>query len=324
MHPYSDKTFFQFFQVLFKRLIAWMGGNPFTAASDEVQLGVLALVALSCAAVGSFLVFRKMTMLANSLSHTVLLGIVAAYLLLSRFSEQPQMMGGFSLGALFLAALITALLTTVFTEFFTKTLKLQEDASIGLIFSTFFALGVVLVTLFTKNVHIGTEAIMGNVDALQFQDVKLAGFIFALNATICGLFFKGFFSTTFDPGYSKSIGLSPGFFHYLLMALTAVTVICAFRAIGVFLVLALIVGPVLIARFFTQDFKKLILLSGMIGGGCAIFSVALSRHLLTAHKMALSTGGLCISMLFFAYICSALFSMAKHRMLSINARRAIL
>src|SRR4029077_18141377 len=105
------------------------------------------------------------TMLANSLSHTILLGIVIAFLIGS--SSEGFHEGRLNLTLLFAAALGSGLLTAVVTEILTKSVKLQEDASLGLVFTTFFALGIVLVNLLARNVHIGAEVVMGNVDALH-------------------------------------------------------------------------------------------------------------------------------------------------------------
>ncbi|NGX51579.1 MAG: Manganese transport system membrane protein MntB, partial [Chlamydiae bacterium] len=167
INPYTGETFFGFFVLFGKRLLhAFSGG----LAPDEVQVVVLILIALSSSLVGTFLVLRKMTMVANSLSHTVLLGVVGAFLLVGQGEELFSL----SLPTLLVGALIAAFCTTFATEFVHKKLRLQEDASIGLIFTAFFALGVVLVTILARSKHLGIEAIMGNVDALHTSDVKLA------------------------------------------------------------------------------------------------------------------------------------------------------
>ena len=138
-----------------------------------------------------------------------------------------------SLQALLIASLVTALLTTVLTQGLMQVMKLQEDASIGLVFTTLFALAVVLVTCFTRNTHIGTEAIMGNVDALHIHDLKLALWIAGFDFLLVILLFKEFKIVTFDSTLATALGFSVAFFNYLLMVMTAATVIGAFRAVGV-------------------------------------------------------------------------------------------
>ena len=256
--PYFGKNFFEFFAVLFGRLIQWMQGDLSNAqlASDEIQLLVLIGVAFSSALVGAFLVLKRMTMLANSLSHTILLGIVIAYVICLPFlAASTKEAHTLSMEILFLAALLTGLLTTLLTHLLTAVMKLQEDASIGLVFTTLFALGVVLVTVFTRNAHIGTEVIMGNVDALHLDDLKLVFAVGLFDFFVILFFFKEFKMTTFDPGLAKALGISIHFFNYLLMVLVAATCIAAFRAIGVLLVLAYLVGPVLAARLLTASLK---------------------------------------------------------------------
>ena len=219
-------------------------------------------------------------MLANSLSHTVLLGILIAYLILLPFVPSGQEnLHGISLQALLIASLVTALLTTVLTQGLMQVMKLQEDASIGLVFTTLFALAVVLVTCFTRNTHIGTEAIMGNVDALHVHDLKLALWIAGFDFLLVILLFKEFKIVTFDSTLATALGFSVAFFNYLLMVMTAATVIGAFRAVGVLLVLGFLVGPVLTARLYTNHLKMVLILSSLIAIGCSWLAVALGRHL---------------------------------------------
>lgn len=297
-NPYEGKTFFGFCFLLLHRLWQFLTGQlPLSAlASDEIQMVVLIGVAASCALVGTFLVLRRMTMLANSLSHTILLGIVVAYVLTHEgvLGGTPTAAPPIDIQLMLLAAFLTGLVTTFLTEVLTKIARLQEDASTGLVFTSLFALGIILVTLLTRSAHIGTEVVMGNVDALHFEDVKLIFVILAIN-TICSiLFFKQFQITTFDAGLAQALGISPVVFNYLLMSLVSFTTIGAFRAVGVLMVLAFITGPVLMARLLTDQLKRMLILSIAIGCIASILGVALSRHLLTVYDLPLSTGGLVV------------------------------
>jgi manganese/zinc/iron transport system permease protein len=307
MNPYWGKHFFGVILLFFERMFYVLTGKlPLSAlAPDEIQICVLALLAISSAAIGTFLVMRKITMLANSLSHTVLLGIVISYVSMLAFLPKEQMSAhGIGVELLLLAALITGLITTLLTQLLTSLFRLQEDASTGLVFSMLFALGLVLITALTRNAHIGTEAIMGNVDALHADDLYLIFWIASLNLFTIILFFKEWKTTTFDPGFARSIGFSSPLFNYLLMGLTSVTVIGAFRAVGVLLVLAFLVAPVLTARLFSHRLKYVILLSAGIGIVCSLFSVGLSRHLLSVYHLPVSTSGLTIAMLGFSFFLS--------------------
>lgn len=326
MNPYWGKNFWEFFGIFFNRMLQAIKGNLSLdqLASDEVQMLVLICVAFSSSLIGVFLVLKKMTMLANSLSHTILLGVVLAYILFSPFSvvaagETPSL----NIEILLCAALITGLMTALLTQLFTHLLKIQEDASIGLVFTTLFALGIMIVTVFTRNAHIGTEVVMGNVDALHLNDLKLIFIVALANLLIITLLFKEFQITTFDGALAKSLGISTAFFNYLLMVQTAGTAIGSFRAVGVLLVLAFLVGPVLTARLLTDRLKPLILYSIGIGSLAAIVGVALSRHMLSVYQMPLSTAGLVVAVIGFFYLLALLFSPRYGILFSALRRKAV-
>lgn len=312
MNPYTGENFFGFFITLAQRVFSFFSGTLSGGlVSDEIQCIVLILLGLSLSFLGAFLVVKQMTMLANALSHTLLVGIVIAFLVLHHLLGDVFFLESFSsMKVLWVAALITGLITTLSTELLTHKLRVQEDASIGLVFTTLFALGVFLVTVFTRNMHIGVEAIMGNIDALHVDDIRSAG-LFTL-ATLCFylIFFRGFFASAFDPVFAKTLGFPVRRLDYLLMVLTAGGAIASFRAVGVLLFLAFLVGPVLIARLYTHSLKKIILLSFVISFGCSLFSVALSRHILTVFQKPISTGGLIVSCLLVLYLL-ALWSLKK-------------
>lgn len=304
-NPYSGQNFFGFFYQLTKRIFAFLSGDLAVdnLATDEIQILVLMGVAASAGIVGCFLVLRRMTMLANSLSHTILLGIVGAYLFTS--FNQPHS-DTLSIQALLIASVITGLLTAFLTEFLTKVARLQEDASTGIVFTSFFALGVVLLTLLTRNAHIGAEAVMGNVDSLQPEDCRLVFLILLMNVLVIFFFFKEYKITTFDPGLAQSFGISSVFFSYLLMVQVSATVIGAFRAVGVLMVLAFITGPALTARLLTDRLKIMLLLAVAIGCLASLIGVALARHLLTVHAIALSTAGLVVCVIVVIFLVVAL------------------
>ncbi|MDF2577279.1 MAG: ABC-type transporter, permease subunit [Chlamydiales bacterium] len=313
INPYRNQTFCSFFIVFIKRLWAFLTGQlPIqNLAADELQILVLVGVTLSCSLVGVFLVLRKMTMLANSLSHTILLGIVIVYLA-SRYWLPPINSEGHnflpSMQALLLAAILTAIMTTFCTQFITNTLGLQEDASIGLVFTSFFALGVILITLFTRNTHIGVEIIVGNADLVHIQDLYLAWMSAILNVCLFYIFFKEFQITSFDSAFAKALGLPVNFFHYLLMVQVSVSIVSSFRSVGVLLVLALIVAPALIARLFVFRLGYMLFLSCSIGIGCSIVGVALSRHILTNYNLPISTTGLIVCIFSVVYAIALLVS----------------
>lgn len=287
MSPYWGSGFFEFFQIFFSRLFS---GEIQNLASDEIQIGVLALAAISCALIGPFLVLKKMAMFANSLSHTILLGIAGAFLI----------MGGgtlFDLSHLVVGALIASLLTALLTEGLVKTFRLTEDSGIGLVFTFLFALGIVLVTLFIRDVHLGLESVMGNADALQPSDLRISAILAAVNAAFVFFFFRHFQMAAFDRDLAKCLGLPGSVFHFLLLLLVSFTCVSAFRAIGVLLVLAFLIGPYLTARLFCHRLKRLLLYSCLIGLAAVFCGVALSRHILSVFDLPVSTGGIVVCLI---------------------------
>jgi ABC-type Mn2+/Zn2+ transport systems, permease components len=200
----------------------------------------------------------------------------------------------------------------VCTQLLTHLIRLQEDASIGLVFTTFFALGIVLVTLFTRNTHIGTEVILGNIDALHLDDVKMIFGVALCNFVVIALFFKEFQITAFDPLMAASVGVFPAVFNYALVVLTAATAIASFRAVGVLLFLAFLVGPVLIARLFTNRLKVLIGVSIGVGLFCSVLGAGLARHFLTVYRAPLSTGGLVVCVLVVVYVFALIWKKRKN------------
>ncbi|CCB92133.1 putative metal transport system membrane protein CT_070 [Waddlia chondrophila 2032/99] len=298
INPYMGQNFLSFIAVFAMRMRLFFTGQLGIQelVSDEIQVFVLAGVAVSSSLLGCYLVLRKMTMLANALSHTILLGIVVVY-----FFSVYMLPGSdgyahlhLSIRALLAASLLMGIVTTFLTEFLTKSAGLQEDASIGIVFTSLFALGIILVTLLTRNAHIGTEIVMGNADALRLQDLKLVLAVLFLNIALIGLFYKEYAITTFDSGLSKTLGFSPVFFNYLLMTQVSATAIGGFRAVGVLMVLALMTGPSLIARLLTNHLRSMLLLSAAIGIFSAFVGVALSRHFLSVSGLAFSTGGVVV------------------------------
>ena len=310
MNPYYGQNFLEFFLVLFQRL-----GGVFTGtlplATDELQMAVLIGVSVSTAMVGTFLVLRRMAMLANSLSHSILLGIVLTFLLshgAGMVIDATHTHASLNFQLLFLAAIATGFVTSFLTEFLTKTVKLQEDASIGLVFNTFFSLGVILVTVYTRNVHLGTEAVMGNVDALHPDDLRLVGMIAAVNLILFLFLYRGYKITTFDPQLSSALGYRPTIYNYLLMLQVSITCVGAFRAVGVLLVLAFLTGPPLIARRLTHRLRTMLILATLVSVGASVMAVAVTRHLLSVYGLPLSTSGVVVCIILLFFVLTLLFA----------------
>jgi manganese/zinc/iron transport system permease protein len=315
--PYSGLDFFGFFPLFFSRMVLFLTGNLSwqQMASDEIQCCVLLFLGLSLSILGSFLVLKQMTMLANALSHTILLGIIGSFLLFHGWFSVEHLESSFtSMKVLWVASLVSGILTVLLTQFCTQVLHLQEDASIGLVFTTLFALGILLVTLYTKNLHLGTEAVMGNIDALHLDDLKTSMYLAGITILVIGMFFRGFFVGAFDVGFAKSLGWPTYLLNYLLMVLTAASAIASFRAVGVLLFLSFLVGPTLISLRYVCSIKTLIGMSFLVSVLCSFVAVALSRHLLTVFHMPLSTSGLLVALLSALYGTLILYSLLMKKL----------
>ena len=301
-HPYWGASFMEFFLILFSRLGLFIQGKLSLEelSSDEIQLVVLILIALAATLVGTFLVLTKMTMLANALSHTILLGLALAFMIGKVDGHAPML----SLPTLMIAALVSAFLTIVSVELLQRGAKLQRDASIGLVFTTFFALGILIVSLTARYSHLGIEAVMGNIDALHRRDIYLGATVLAGNIALVLLFFKRWKIAAFDSVLARSFGLSLFFLQSLLLFQTAATAVASFRAVGVFLFLALLVVPVTAARFLVKRLKAVIAVAAAIGVVTSILAVALARHLLSVYQISVSTAGLVALLLFFFLVLS--------------------
>lgn len=319
INPYWDQSFGGFCILFFQRMWSFVTGNlPVSAlASDEVQWLALVLTSFCCALLGAFLILRKMAMLANALSHTILLGIVLAFICFIPFGdavpigEQASIL---TLPGLMAASFLSGILTTFLTFVFQRWFHLQEDASIGLVFTTLFALGIVLVTVYTRNAHIGTEAVMGNIDAIHIDDLKLLLWIALGEFIIFGVLFKEFTASSFDAGFAKTLGISNFGIHMLLMVMVSAACIGAFRATGVLLVLAFLIGLPVTARLWTHHLKRMIVLAVGIGVVCGFFAVALARHFLSVHQVPLSTSGLAVVLIGIVFIASLLRFLVKKKL----------
>ena len=227
------------------------------------------LVAASSAILGCFLVLRKMSMIGDAISHAVLPGIVIAFLLSGSRSFFPVMIGAASLGVL----------TTYFIEWLHKKTKLQQDASIGMSFTFLFAVGVIMINLFAKNVDIDQDCVLhGELAYLPLntwitesglnlgpKNLWIIGFAFLVILGFVIRGYKGLFITTFDENYAKSIGISAVFWHYALMSVVSLNTVVSFESVGAILVVAFLVVPPSSAYLLTDNLKRMIAYAVLFG-----------------------------------------------------------
>jgi manganese/zinc/iron transport system permease protein len=273
-------------------------------AQIEIIL-IASVVAASCALVGSFLVLRRMALLSDAISHSILFGIVLMYFVVESTTSP----------LLVIAATLTGVLTVVLVEALTRTGLVKEDAAIGLVFPLLFSLGVILITRYASSVHLDVDAVLlGEIAFAPFsrfvvfgvdvgpQALWLALGVAALNLLFIVLFWKELKLATFDAGLAAALGFSPALIHYALMTLVSVTAVSSFEAAGTVLVVALMIAPPAAAYLLTDRLPVMLGLSVGIGVFSAVSGFALARVLdaSIAGSMATMTGVAFLAALLFA------------------------
>lgn len=247
---------------------------------DLLNMTTALLIAWSCSLLGVFLVLRKMVMVGDAISHSVLPGVVIAYIITTQTESYLILVG----------AAIFGVLTTIIIDFLYQKLKLQEDASIGLTFTWLFAVGVLLIVFFTgTNAHIDQECVLYGEIGLSFLDKivwqgKLIGtksiwmiaplLFLVLGTVLKG--FKGFQLLSFQAEYAETKGVSVRFWHYLLMVLVSLVTVFSFESVGAILVVGFLVVPPATAYLLSDSLLKMHLLSILFATISVVFGYCLA------------------------------------------------
>ncbi len=244
----------------------------------EIQL-IAAVVATACALPGVFLVLRQMAMMSDAISHTVLLGIVLMFFVVQAL-DSPW---------LILGAAVTGVLTVSLVELLNRTRLVKHDAAIALVFPALFSIAVILISRFARGVHLDVDAVLlGELAFAPFDRMTVFGFdlphalvvmgvILLLNLLFITLFYKELKLATFDAGLAAALGFSPALIHYGLMAIVSITAVGAFDAVGSILVVALMVTPAAAAYLLTDELRRMLIYSVIIGIISAIGGYWLAR-----------------------------------------------
>lgn len=226
-----------------------------------------ALAASCCGILGVFLVLRKMTLIGDAISHSVMPGIVIAILL-----------SGSRDSLLVFAAALASGLAAVFLIQRLQRSGLQSDASIGIVFTAMFAIGVVLVSLFARQTHLDQDAVLyGEIAYVQWNTMELGGVSMGPRAIwqlgialliiimVISIFYKQFKLCSFDPALAAACGIPVALFHYLLMGLVSMATVSSFESVGAILVVGLLIIPASTAYLMTNRLGVMILLSVAAG-----------------------------------------------------------
>lgn len=233
----------------------------------EIQL-IAVIVAVACSIPGVFLVLRKMAMMSDAISHTILLGIVIAFFIVSDLNSPFLTIG----------AALMGIVTVYLVELLNKTKLMAEDSAIGITFPLLFSIAIIIISKYAGSIHLDIDSVLlGELAFAPFNRMLIhgtdigaraiysMGSVLIINIILVIIFFKELKIATFDPGLAAILGFSPSLIHYGLMISVSITAVAAFEAVGSILVIAFMIGPAISAYLITDDLKKMLILSGIIG-----------------------------------------------------------
>lgn len=239
------------------------------------------VISISCSLLGVFLVLKKMSMLTDAITHTVLLGIVLCFFMVHRL-DSPLLIVGAS---------VFGVLTVYLVELLSSTKLIKEDAAIGIVLAFLFSLAVILISKYTANIHLDIDAVLlGEIAFAPFHlkeifGYKIAnalftgGFVLIINILFIIIFFKEIKISIFDKVLASSLGLMPVLIHYLLMTMVSITAITSFEAVGATLMISFMVGPAATAYIISKRLKEMIFYSVVFGVISSIIGVNLAMKL---------------------------------------------
>ena len=240
---------------------------------------------MACALPGTFLLLRRMSMMGDAISHAVLPGLAIAFLI----------SGSRTNIWMFLGAAIAGVLTALFSQWITRFGKVERGAAMGIVFTTLFAIGLVLIRKAADHVDLDAGCVLYG--ALEYTPLNMVtifeneislfavphaalviGATLLFNALIITLFYKEFKLAAFDSGLAQTQGFRPQFMHYLLMTMVAVTTVAAFEAVGSIIVIAMLIVPPATAFLLTRNLPSLIIVSLIVAVLSAILG-QIASHL---------------------------------------------
>lgn len=271
--------------------------EPFTYGYMLNAMWVSALVGGVCAFLSAYLMLKGWSLIGDALSHAIVPGVAGAYMLGVPFS-----IGAFFSGGLAAAAML----------FLNQRTKLREDAIIGLIFSSFFGLGLFMVSLSPTSVNIQT-IVLGNILAITPEDTLQLAIIGFVSLAILLVKWKDLMVTFFDESHARSIGLNPSALKIMFFTLLSASTVAALQTVGAFLVICMVVTPGATAYLLTDRFPHLLSISVLIGVATSFFGAYVSYFLDGA------TGGIIVVLQTLIFLV-AFFLAPKHGMLAARRR----
>lgn len=287
------------------------------------------LCAVASALLGNFLVLRRLSMLGDAVSHAILPGLAVAFFVSNSRSSLPM----------FLGAVIVGVLTALFTEWIRGIGKVEEGASMGVVFTSLFAIGLIMIVQAADRVDLDAGCVLyGAIELTPLDKVTVFGMdipravvvlagVTILNLMFVIVFFKELKLSSFDPALATSMGFSSTVMHYALMILVAITAVASFESVGNILVVAMLIVPPATAYLLTDRLGLMIVLSSVIAAVGAssghIAAVTVPswfgyQSTTTAGMMAVMVGILFVIALLFAPHQGVLIKWWRNRALSLR------
>ena len=234
--------------------------EPFTFTFMQQAFAIVLLVAVPTAILSCFLVLKGWSLMGDAISHSVLPGVVLAYIF-----AIPLAVGAFAAG----------MVCAIATGFITENSRLKEDTVMGVVFSSMFGIGLVMMTKIDSNVHLD-HILFGDVLGISWRDVLESGIITLM--VVAFIFVKGkdLLVFVFDKQHARVIGLPVTLLHYGLLAMLSLTIVGALKAVGMILVIAMLIAPGAIAHLLTAKFQSMMMTSVGISLSCSFLGVYLS------------------------------------------------
>ena len=258
------------------------------------SLYILIITSLACAVLGVFLVLRRLSMVSDAISHSVLLGIVIGYFVTKDIGSVLLIIG----------ASLFGVLTTVCIELLIKSKRVTEDASVGIIFPLFFSIAVILITRYARNVHLDTEVVLiGEIILAPLHRINFLGlslpkalvqmvFVLLINIVFIAVFFRKLKISSFDPVYAGVAGIAGAGLYYVFMALVSFTAVSAFESVGVILTISFFISPAASAYLISKDLKITIFLAAVyaVVNSCIGYFLAVKFNVSMSGMCALVSG----------------------------------
>jgi len=271
--------------------------EPFSYGYMVNAMWVSALVGAVCAFLSAYLMLKGWSLIGDALSHAIVPGVAGAYMLGLPFSLGAFFSGGLAAGAMLLLNQRT---------------RLKEDAIIGIIFTSFFGLGLFMVSLSPTSVNIQT-IVLGNILAITPEDTLQLALIGFVSLAVLFVKWKDLMVTFFDESHARSIGINTTALKIVFFTLLSACTVAALQTVGAFLVIAMVVTPGATAYLLTDRFPKLLVISVAIGALTSFTGAYLSYFADGA------TGGIIVVLQTLIFL-TAFFLAPKHGMLAARRR----